>query len=172
MKNIDEKLAKVEIDKQVLAKAIQLVEEERGRLLALKEEEEKQKEKQKEYKTFYDFTPTAGNVSALVRFVMYESQDLLNKKIITSDSKYIDDFSCSRGQSFSFGEWTIENHVIYGGGEGDGEDHYIILNVTKNGESPLYFKVPGYYTSYDGGRLDFEYTTEVKPVEKPVIFWE
>lgn len=168
MKNIEEQLSKVATDKKVLEKAIQLVKDEEARLLALKEEEEKQEE----YKMFFSFTPTAENVSALVRFVMDESQDLLKQKIITSDCKWLDSFSHEEGQSFSFGEWTIENHVVYGGGEGDGEEHYIILKVTKNGESPLYFKVPGYYASYDGGHLDFEYTTEVKPVEKPVIFWE
>lgn len=167
MKNIEEKLLKVATDKKVLEKAIQLVKDEEDRLLALKEEEAKKEE----YKMFYSFTPAAGNVAALVGFVMDESKDLLKGKIITSDCKRLDSFLYEERQSFSFGDWTIENHIRYGGGEGDGEEHYIILKVTKNGENPLYFKVPGYYASYDGAHLDFEYTTEVKPVEKPVIFW-
>lgn len=64
--------------------------------------------------------------------------------------------------------FTEEKH---GGGEGDGEEYWIVLNVTYQG-SVSFWQIPGYYQSYDGGELEIDNIFEVKPVEKMVIVWE
>lgn len=68
------------------------------------------------------------------------------------------------------------------GGEGEGDQYYYIFKVLSydtpdqlpsNGAEVVaerFFKVSGYYASYDGGYYDELF--EVKPVEKPVTFWE
>ncbi len=56
------------------------------------------------------------------------------------------------------------------GGEGEGDDYYIVLKIV-DGETVRFFKKPGWYASYDGGYLDGD-LFEVKAVERTVTFWE
>lgn len=61
------------------------------------------------------------------------------------------------------------NHVeTYGGGEGDGEEHWIVFTVNKGEEIVSYWKVPGWYQSYHGGELEWGNIFEVEPVEVTV----
>lgn len=56
------------------------------------------------------------------------------------------------------------------GGEGQGDDYYMIFFVDA-GEWEQYYKLGGYYQSYDGGYYDGP-LFKVNPVVKPVTFWE
>lgn len=66
---------------------------------------------------------------------------------------------------------TVEIAEVVGGSEGGGEEHWIVIKVTDESGGIRYFKRDGWYASYDGGYLDGP-TTEVKPVERPKIYWE
>lgn len=57
------------------------------------------------------------------------------------------------------------------GGEGQGDRYYIIFRVTEDNGNIRYFKIDGWYASYDGGHYDGPFS-EVKPVEKTVTFYE
>ncbi|WPH57740.1 hypothetical protein [Mycobacterium phage WXIN] len=66
---------------------------------------------------------------------------------------------------------TVDIAEVVGGSEGGGEEHWIVVKVTDAAGDVRYFKRDGWYASYDGGSLDGP-TTEVKPVERPKIYWE
>lgn len=65
----------------------------------------------------------------------------------------------------------IFTQYIKGGYEGAGEEYYIILNIN-NGGKITYWKIPGYYQSYDGVTMEPEDLYQVKPVEKTYIIWD
>jgi hypothetical protein len=56
------------------------------------------------------------------------------------------------------------------GGEGDGDQYWVVVSLS-DGLTTRFFRKDGYYASYDGGYLDGD-TTEVKPKEKLVTFYE
>ncbi len=58
---------------------------------------------------------------------------------------------------------TLE-HVDSYGGEGQGDEYWVVFKVTSTGQL---FKVDGYYSSYDGGSLDGD-VYEVTPVQVTV----
>ena len=69
----------------------------------------------------------------------------------------------------------VDGHIfvteeIFGGREGAGEEHWIVFSVENNGDKK-YFKVPGFYQSYDGAELNWQYTHEVQPGEKVIRVW-
>lgn len=65
---------------------------------------------------------------------------------------------------------TVE---IYGGGEGDGEEYWIVFLVQEVGaNNKYYYKVPGWYQSYHGGELEWENIYPVEPVQKVITVWE
>jgi hypothetical protein len=57
------------------------------------------------------------------------------------------------------------------GGEGQGDDFWVVFSITDAEGGVRYFKKPGYYASYDGGYLDGD-LLEVRPVERVVAFYE
>lgn len=57
------------------------------------------------------------------------------------------------------------------GGEGQGDDYWVVFSVTKEDYSEFY-KVPGWYASHHGGELEVENTYAVQPVEKVITVWE
>jgi len=67
--------------------------------------------------------------------------------------------------------WDLKSVHIEGGGEGCGEDHWAVFSLTKD-EEVKYFRVPGYYQSYNGGELYWGEMFEAKPVEKTYIDYE
>jgi len=66
---------------------------------------------------------------------------------------------------------SIHTEVDFGGGEGDGEERWVVWGITKDGETS-YWKTPGYYMSYNGTNFEVENTHEVKAKEKTVTVWE
>lgn len=58
------------------------------------------------------------------------------------------------------------------GGEGQGEETYVIFELKAALQDVRYFRIDGYYVSHDGFHYEDGDLTEVGPVEKPVVFWE
>ena len=71
--------------------------------------------------------------------------------------------------SFVFEGYTftlVEQH----GGEGSGDDYWMVFSVSKDDEKS-YFKIPGYYSSDCGCILCWRKTVEVKPIQKTITVW-
>lgn len=56
------------------------------------------------------------------------------------------------------------------GGESQGEEYWMVLRVV-NGDSTRFFRIDGYYVSFDGGNFDGPFH-EVSPIEKLVTYYE
>lgn len=57
------------------------------------------------------------------------------------------------------------------GGEGQGDDYWVVIRITAPDGSVRFFRQDGWYQSYSGGELDGD-TYEVKPTPKTVVFYE
>ena len=68
--------------------------------------------------------------------------------------------------------YTVKSEERYGG-EGKGDDYWLVFSVTKDGEKK-YFRLDGWYTSFSGHEFDQGYLAfyEVKPVEVVVKEWK
>jgi hypothetical protein len=71
------------------------------------------------------------------------------------------------GTKYELGQgWSASLNEVHGGGEGDGEEYWIVTTlIAPNGET-THWKTPGWYHSYEGGTLEWESTYRVYP--KPV----
>ena len=101
---------------------------------------------------------------------------LSEKHQYTYDEK---EYSC-KGSSLIREESNFEyeghkfNFEEQRGGEGQGDDYWIVFSVTSlavAGEV-FYYKVPGWYQSHNGAELEWDNVFEVKSVEKTVTVWE
>lgn len=63
-------------------------------------------------------------------------------------------------------EYDIKVVADHGGGEGSGEERWIVIEV-----GGRLFRKDGYYASYEGSTFDSD-LREVRAVEKPVTFYE
>lgn len=74
--------------------------------------------------------------------------------------------------AYKDGDLTITTKEVYGGSQGAGEDHWVILEINNAGEI-TYWKIPGWYTSYGGGAtLEIDNIYPVQPVKKTVTVWK
>ena len=64
--------------------------------------------------------------------------------------------------------WQYTCEKRFGGGEGDGDVHWIVFSISKD-DVKKFFKIDGWYASYDGSYLDGD-MYEVK--EEPVMVME
>ena len=80
------------------------------------------------------------------------------------DIEYIDKEKLEDG-------WVVSTAEHFGG-EGHGEDYWVVLKLTKEGVEDTFWKVPGWYQSYHGSELTWEDTFRVNQVEKVVKVWE
>ena len=75
-------------------------------------------------------------------------------------------------EEYSF---SVEGHLFKWeeqfGGEGQGDNYWIVFSVEKEGIQKFY-KIPGWYSSNYGSELEVSSTYEVKAVEKTVTVWE
>jgi hypothetical protein len=74
-------------------------------------------------------------------------------------------------RSFTLHGRTIAAESFDTGGEGHGEDVYMVFKTTDVDGAVQYWRKDGYYSSYDGGEWDGDFR-EVDPVEKVVTFYE
>lgn len=58
----------------------------------------------------------------------------------------------------------------YGGSEGDGEEHYVVLKFELDGVEQ-YWLIPGFYQSYEGSSLEYSDAYKVEPYEETVRDW-
>ncbi|ANA86354.1 hypothetical protein BH762_gp011 [Gordonia phage OneUp] len=56
------------------------------------------------------------------------------------------------------------------GGEGMGDQYYLVVSVTDDAGNVRYFKRCGYHRSHDGSYLDGP-TLEVEPVQQTITVW-
>jgi len=64
---------------------------------------------------------------------------------------------------------TVQEVEQVGGGEGDGEHTHVVLKTEATGQ---FFRINGYYYSYDGTTWDDSRLFEVRPVTKTVVVYE
>jgi hypothetical protein len=95
---------------------------------------------------------------SVLKFIDY----IVDNKII----KYVnsrEEFVSSEAYSAEWNEWKLVVEKVYGGGEGDGEEHWAILRLTDPFGEESFWKIPGYYQSYDGGNLEVDDIFRVTP---------
>lgn len=56
------------------------------------------------------------------------------------------------------------------GGEGQGDEYWVVFSVTK-GDVTRHFRMDGWYQSYNGGEFDGD-LKEVRPKQKTITVWE
>lgn len=101
----------------------------------------------------------------------------INKKniesIVEDIKNNVDDWSYEVHAPINLGDgWIFELEHREGGGEGDGDTHWVVFSFCKEGVSPKrYFRIDGYYASYDGAYLDGT-PYEVETKERVVTVWE
>lgn len=103
-----------------------------------------------------------------------EIWDFLNKEcwiLLLSEDFYwpegLIDLKSEVGKTYLVGGYTLKNEEDYGG-EGEGDQYWFILSVEKDGIKKFY-KLWGYYASYDGGYID--QIEEVVPKEVMRTEW-
>jgi len=76
-----------------------------------------------------------------------------------------------KNQSFVIDGVKIEKAEFDTGGEGHGEDIYMVFKTTDADGNVQYWRKDGYYASYDGSNWDGDFR-EVRPVERVVTYYE
>jgi hypothetical protein len=66
---------------------------------------------------------------------------------------------------------TIFCKEVKGGGEGDGEEHWVVMSVKDETGLETFWKVPGWYQSYDGAHLEIHNMFQVMPAKKTITIW-
>ncbi len=87
----------------------------------------------------------------------------------TPDWNFMNEWSW-KDNTFLDGIGHVSVEQDHGGGEGDGEERWVVIRV-ENSEGTRYFRIDGYYMSYDGSHFDGE-LREVSVVERLVKFYE
>lgn len=96
-----------------------------------------------------DWTPTTSNVLEFIR-----NEDI--EEDLEHTSKVV---------SFPNG-WSGQQIHSEGGGEGDGEEYWFVFTLTKDFKDTKYFRLDGWYQSYNGSEVDWDDLYEAIPVEK------
>lgn len=68
-------------------------------------------------------------------------------------------------------ELGVISYVADHGGEGQGDEYWVVVKIAGHDGSERFFRKGGWYQSYSGGELDGD-TYEVKPTERTVTFYE
>lgn len=66
---------------------------------------------------------------------------------------------------------TVHN-VLTEGGEGQGDQYVVVIKVVPVDGEEQFFRINGYYSSYDGVNFEFAELFEVAPREKTIITYE
>jgi hypothetical protein len=109
-------------------------------------------------KTFRDATPEEATAWKAYREYRLAYEEF--KEGLSPEDDYITVPGCGRVT-------VVEDF----GGEGEGERYYLIFRVDFEDGSCRYFKMNGWYASYDGGYYDGPFE-EVKPVDRTITFYE
>ena len=69
--------------------------------------------------------------------------------------------------------YKVESEVDEYGGEGQGEEYWLVSRVLdKRTEEVFFIRFDGYYTSWDGTDWSENYWSIVKPTEVKVVQWK
>ena len=105
------------------------------------------------------FEPTSGKA-------IYDKLEELGEDYDEILDKYSDGKPIDLGNGYQ-----IVHKLTHGGSEGDGEEHWKILEATKDGVLHSYWEVPGWYQSYNGAELNWDEMFQVEPKEQTVIVY-
>lgn len=111
-----------------------------------------------------------------------------NDLLVKAYNKYLDEAGCGDDHfdsmtqeviaegayslaGFELDGYTIDVAADVGGGEGDGEERYIVYSVT-DGTKTRYFRYDGYYASWDGSTFENLEPRKVKAKKKVVVVFE
>jgi hypothetical protein len=83
----------------------------------------------------------------------------------------IENWEYSWKEPLTFDGRTIEKAEFDTGGEGHGEDVYMVFKTVDVDGTEQYWRKDGYYSSYGGTDWDGDFR-EVRPVERTVVFYE
>jgi len=131
-------------------------------------------------KLLEDFSGEESQIKALLRYYVNEEEYDPNKldiKEFISDRlmskiRWDGEKCVPRDNIFKINEsWQIRGEAEYGG-EGMGDEYWRVFSVEKDGETQSYWKVPGWYQSYNGGELEYSEVFKVKPVQVTITKWE
>jgi len=67
--------------------------------------------------------------------------------------------------------WKLELAERFGGSEGAGEEHWVVIKLTSPEKQETYWKIPGWYQSYNGSELEFNNLYQVEIGEKVIKVW-
>ncbi len=100
----------------------------------------------------------------------YPTVENILKYIHSDDDEYEEMLEFSYySATLSLNGWFLEHVYREGGREGDGAEYWIVFSASKENEKTKYFRVDGWYQSYDGSELDWNDMYEAMPVEKTYI---
>jgi hypothetical protein len=137
----------------------QQIEATRKKLIELEAVKKKQEDEVKQLGE--DFTPSRINLIKI--------RDKIDSGLMGTDIYSFEEYE---GTFVKIGNWEIILHERFGGSSGDGEEHYLIYEVRYSGQPHSFWKVPGYYSSYEGSELEWDNVYQVQPVTKTIIAWE
>lgn len=134
-------------------------------------------------KDLIDFDGTREGWLKLIKYLNGSDHEIKYKGYRDNLYKiYFDDFiyDATEGNEFSIPNWLIKVKEVESGREGDYQkDIYVILELwnvapylCSRPEIHSYWRIGGYYESYSGNEYNIQDIHQVKPVERPVIFWE
>lgn len=101
-------------------------------------------------------------------YVDSETVDELNK--VRSGESEEDIFALDSNDNLVI-DGALVKAVDYYGGEGQGDEFWVVVSVSKEGEATRYVKNDGWYASYDGGHFDSTKGREVFPFKKVSTSW-
>lgn len=79
--------------------------------------------------------------------------------------------SCEDGESIKINDIYSLTIADSFGGEGQGDQYWFVFSVDKDGVAESFWKVPGWYQSYNGGEYEFNGVHEVESREVVVTKW-
>jgi hypothetical protein len=126
------------------------------------EELEKEIERLKKLLSGEAFDHSERSVKLFIKLLENNHEDFGIKRAIERD-----DLRYNSGVYWKLNEWTFGVVECRGGSEGDGEEHFLILTLIGDGNK-TFWKIPGYYSSYEGGELEWDSIHKVEPFERNI----
>lgn len=68
--------------------------------------------------------------------------------------------------------WRTECVESYGGGEGSGEERWVVIKVIDPVANETFWEIPGFYQSYHGSEFQIDETFRVIKKQKMIDYWE
>lgn len=115
-----------------------------------------------------EWTPSRENLKELFDFEI-EDPDFDNQRIEVG--VWLNESGGEEYGTLKINETYSLSIVENFGGEGQGDQYWFVFSVNKSGEPESYWKVPGWYQSYNGGEYELSNLYEVEGREVTVKRW-